>query len=95
MQVAIRTSTILASMLTAIAKARLVFFSDHNLEIPLEGMPHDIESVSALLDLEKKIFLLFILQEWVELCSYKHTLYEVGPTLIMSKWDEASSPILC
>ena len=55
MQVAIRTSTILASMLTAIAKAKLVFFNTKNLEIGLEEMPRDIESVSALLDLENKI----------------------------------------
>ena len=48
MQVAIRTSTILASMLTAIAKAKLVFFNHENMEIRSEDMPRDIESVSAL-----------------------------------------------
>ena len=46
MDVAIRTSTIMASILTAISHARLVFFNTENMEISSEQMPCNVDSVS-------------------------------------------------
>ena len=43
MEVAIRTSTIIASLLTAICSAKLVFFDDKNMEAPF--IPTNIEEV--------------------------------------------------
>ncbi len=43
MEVAIRTSTIIASLLTALCSAKLVFFDDKNMEAPF--IPTNIEEV--------------------------------------------------
>ena len=45
MNVAVRTATIIASVLCAICKATLCFFNDSNYEPPT--MPRDIEQVGS------------------------------------------------
>ena len=50
MEVAIRTSTIIASLLTAIVQAKLVFFNTSNMEIDSEQMPRNIDSVRGNLE---------------------------------------------
>ncbi len=45
MEVAIRTSTIIAALLSAIVKAKLVFFNNTNMDI--DKIPQNIEEVST------------------------------------------------
>ena len=44
MEVAIRTSTIIAALLSALAKAKLVFFNTENMDAP--KIPENIQEVS-------------------------------------------------
>lgn len=45
MNVAVRTSTIIASILTVVVQAKLVFFNTENMDIPEEKMPTNVDSI--------------------------------------------------
>ena len=51
MGVAIRTSNIIASLVTAVSNADLVFFDDHNMVPPI--IPKNVEEVRAFLAYQK------------------------------------------
>ena len=57
MEVAIRTSTIIAALLSAIVKAKLVFFNNQNMDIPT--IPQNIEEVSVCSVTYTKYLLIF------------------------------------